>query len=152
MPVFGLTKFPTTLRPARSAGTISSIGARAIMPASGPAAHGRLTIDGVRHHLATLRLPEAWLASVEAHGHGLDQRHALEPRQWAAEFLLMGIRLAEGFDLDRYRALGGEISAKGLAMLKQQNLVEFDGQVLKAAAEGRLVLDAVIAELSDWPA
>ncbi len=114
----------------------------------GPGAHGRLTIDGVRHHLATLRLPEAWLASVEAHGHGLDQRHALEPRQWAAEFLLMGIRLAEGFDLDRYRALGGEISAKGLAMLKQQNLVEFDGQVLKAAAEGRLVLDAVIAELS----
>jgi len=113
----------------------------------GPGAHGRLTLDGKRHHLATLRPPEAWRDQVEAEGHGLEQLQALEPDQHVSEFLLMGLRLAEGIDLQRLAAIGGEVNAKGLAMLRAQGLVEIEGGRLCVSDQGRLVLNAVIAEL-----
>ena len=45
---FPPTKSPTTRRPARSRATTSPTGATRIMSASGPGAHGRITVDGVK--------------------------------------------------------------------------------------------------------
>src|SRR5271170_7583652 len=53
----------------------------------GPGAHGRLDIDGTRRATATERSPEAWLARVEAQGHGLVTDDALTREETADEFL-----------------------------------------------------------------
>ena len=118
----------------------------------GPGAHGRMTIDGERWATSALRSPEAWAAQVEAVGHGLETRDRLSPTDQRAEFLLMGLRLAEGVELSRYEALGGTLAAGGLRMLKQQQLVEQHQGRLRVTESGRLVLNAVIAELVPGPA
>src|SRR5208283_1322522 len=73
----------------------------------GPGAHGRLDIEGERHATATEKRPEAWLEHVENHGHGLVIDDVLLRQEMADEFLLMGLRLAEGIDPGRYAALAG---------------------------------------------
>ena len=73
----------------------------------GPGAHGRLDIDGVRHAISTEKRPEAWLMRVEASGHGVVVDDHLNSEERADEFLLMGLRLAEGIDPGRYLALSG---------------------------------------------
>ena len=59
----------------------------------GPGAHGRVDIAGERHATATEKRPEAWLAQVEARGHGLTTDDLLTRQEIADEFLLMGLRL-----------------------------------------------------------
>src|SRR5262249_5571671 len=71
----------------------------------GPGAHGRLDIDGVRHATATEKRPEAWLMRVETSGDGVITDDLLNSEERADEFLLMGLRLAEGIDPKRYAAL-----------------------------------------------
>ena len=53
------------------------------------------------------KIPEAWLARVEEHGHGFTEQTESRRTEQADEMLLMGLRLREGVDLDRLAALGG---------------------------------------------
>ena len=101
------TRFPITRGRAPSAGTISFTGAAHEYAGIGPGAHGRLDIDGDRHATATEKRPEAWLTRVESDGHGLVTDDVLTREETADEFLLMGLRLAEGIDPERYAALAG---------------------------------------------
>src|SRR5205823_3059355 len=73
----------------------------------GPGAHGRLDIEGRRRATATEKRPEAWLMRVESIGHGLTIDDVLTRDERADEFLLMGLRLAEGIDPARYEAIAG---------------------------------------------
>src|SRR5882724_1819502 len=73
----------------------------------GPGAHGRLVIDGQRHATATERRPESWIMRVEGSGDGLVSDELLTRAEQADEFLLMGLRLAEGIDPRLYQALSG---------------------------------------------
>jgi putative oxygen-independent coproporphyrinogen III oxidase len=73
----------------------------------GPGAHGRLIVDGVRRATSTERSPEGWLAGVESQGHGVVDDAALGGLEQADEMLLMGLRVAEGLDLDRLQRLSG---------------------------------------------
>jgi len=68
----------------------------------GPGAHGRLAVDGTRHATATERRPEAWLTRVDVHGDGIVSDEVLTRAEQADELLLMGLRLAEGIDPQRY--------------------------------------------------
>ena len=114
----------------------------------GPGAHGRLTLGGVRWATEAPRAPGAWLAQVEAGQAGEQPRQALTAGERASEFLVMGLRLSEGVDLLRLRALGGRIDADRLAGLADLGMVHLDGDRLRATAAGRLVLNAVIRELA----
>src|SRR6202007_2676114 len=91
----------------------------------GPGAHGRLDIDGERHATATEKRPETWLMRVEARGHGLVSDDVLTREEMADEFLLMGLRLAEGIDIARYTALAGRpLDPARIATLHEHGLVE----------------------------
>ena len=116
----------------------------------GPGAHGRLTLNGRRTALSTLRLPEEWLGRVERDGHGIIETVALERMEVADEFLVMGLRLAEGIDPARYRALSGHELARGrIADLVGYGLVEeLPGGRLRATLSGFAVLNAVVADLA----
>lgn len=116
----------------------------------GPGAHGRFVEDGRRVVTFTEKLPEAWASLVEANGHGVVGGEVLTREEEADEFLLMGLRLAEGIDLARYEALSGRpLSSRRIAVLQEEDLVAPVGNArLRATAAGMIVLDAVVADLA----
>ncbi|WP_170326127.1 radical SAM family heme chaperone HemW [Ruegeria arenilitoris] len=113
----------------------------------GPGAHGRITLNGRKLATETYLSPSAWLNAVET-GSGEKQRTALSPQDQANEYLMMGLRVAEGLDIDRFNAL----SDQALPQDKLSDLVEFgmieqtNGRLI-ATKDGRAVLNAVIREL-----
>jgi putative oxygen-independent coproporphyrinogen III oxidase len=116
----------------------------------GPGAHGRLDIEGVRHAISTEKRPEAWLMRVEANGHGVVVDDCLNSEERADEFLLMGLRLAEGIDPQRYAALSGRpLDPRRIAILREEGAiaVDADGR-LRVTQAGFPVLDAVVADLA----
>jgi putative oxygen-independent coproporphyrinogen III oxidase len=116
----------------------------------GPGAHGRLDIAGERHATATQTRPEAWLAHVEKDGHGVVAEEVLTSAERADEFLLMGLRLAEGIDLARYAAIAGRpLQPERIAMLHEHGFIETTaaGQ-LRVTLSGFPVLDSVVADLA----
>ena len=116
----------------------------------GPGAHGRLDIDGTRYATATEKRPESWLMRVEANGHGLITDDPLTREDMADEFLLMGLRLAEGIDIARFGALAGRsLDPARIAMLHEHGLVETTASGrLRVTLPGFPVLDAVVADLA----
>jgi putative oxygen-independent coproporphyrinogen III oxidase len=116
----------------------------------GPGAHGRLDIDGARHATATEKRPESWLMRVEASGHGLVTDEVLTRSERADEFLLMGLRLAEGIDLRRFEAIAGRaLDPKRIAALREHGMIVVDASGrLRVTPEGFPVLDAVVADLA----
>jgi len=116
----------------------------------GPGAHGRLDIDGSRHATATEKRPEAWLQRVESGGNGLITDDVLTREEMADEFLLMGLRLAEGIDPARYTTLmNRSLDPARIAALREHGLVETteEGR-LRVSMPGFPVLDAVVADLA----
>ena len=116
----------------------------------GPGAHGRLDIDGIRHAIATDKRPEAWLMRVESNGHGVMTDDELNREERADEFLLMGLRLAEGIDPKRYAAISGRpLDPRRIALLREEGAIIVDGDGrLRVTQDGFPVLDAVVADLA----
>ena len=116
----------------------------------GPGAHGRLDIGGIRHATATDKRPEAWLTRVEDDGHGIATEDLLDSEQRADEFLLMGLRLAEGIDPQRYAALAGRpLDPHRIAALKDDGAIVMDDSGrLRVTQDGFPLLDAVVADLA----
>ena len=116
----------------------------------GPGAHGRLDVSGIRHAIANEKRPEAWLMRVEANGHGASADDCLNAEERADEFLLMGLRLAEGIDPKRYAALAGRpLDADRIALLSEEGAIAIDSNGrLRVTQAGFPVLDAVVADLA----
>ncbi|MBZ9850943.1 radical SAM family heme chaperone HemW [Mesorhizobium sp. CA14] len=116
----------------------------------GPGAHGRFVENGRRTVTMAERMPETWANLVEAKGHGITGGEILTRAEEADEFLLMGLRLAEGIDLQRYEALSGRgLSSARLSVLQEEGLVAPVGNArLRATSAGMIVLDAVVADLA----
>ena len=116
----------------------------------GPGAHGRITVGGRRYATETEKRPEAWLMRVEAGGHGLIVDEKLTPGETADEYLLMGLRLAEGIDPQRFTAIAGRtLDPKRVSILQGEGAVETtaDGR-LRVTQSGFPLLDAVVADLA----
>ena len=116
----------------------------------GPGAHGRIVVDGTRRATATEKRPESWLMRVEASGDGLVTDDPLNREEMADEFLLMGLRLAEGIEPARYTKLAGRpLERARIASLAGEGFVEEtpDGR-LRVTSSGFPILDAVVADLA----
>jgi oxygen-independent coproporphyrinogen-3 oxidase len=116
----------------------------------GPGAHGRLLVDGTRHATSTERRPESWLMRVEASGDGIVTDDVLTRAEQADEFLLMGLRLAEGINPQRYAAFAGHaLDDARIASLRGEGFVEQTGDGrLRVTPAGFPILDAVVADLA----
>ncbi len=119
----------------------------------GPGAHGRLVLQGVRHATSAERNPERWAERVEREGSGLLEMVALTRAEEADEMLLMGLRLAEGVDLDRLAAKGLAPSAESIAEMTRAGLIEgVTGAAgeprIRATQNGRFVLNEIVLRLS----
>jgi oxygen-independent coproporphyrinogen-3 oxidase len=87
---------------------------------------------------------------VEATGHGVITDDRLNSEERADEFLLMGLRLAEGIDPARYAALSGRpLDPRRIAILREEGAISVDaGGRLRVTQAGFPVLDAVVADLA----
>jgi oxygen-independent coproporphyrinogen-3 oxidase len=116
----------------------------------GPGAHGRLRLAGRTMATVCERLPERWRERVVADGHGCVEMNEVPSADGARENLLMSLRLAEGLDLDAYRARWGTApDSKRISDLVEEGLVQVDSNRLRATRRGMLVLNSVIAALAE---
>jgi oxygen-independent coproporphyrinogen-3 oxidase len=118
----------------------------------GPGAHGRRTGVATQRR----RKPENWIEAVARNGHGIEQEEPLTPRERAVEAMLMGLRLAEGIDLDRIATLGERsidelADRQAIERLAAQGLLEQDGTGLRATDAGMPVLNAILGEIVRVP-
>ena len=111
--------------------------------AVGPGAHGRLTLSGRRLATEAPRAPAAWLAQVETEGNGEVARREISKADAQGEFLMMGLRLAEGV---RLADVGPEYLLK-LNWLREIGLVELTPDRLRLTRRGRPLLNAVLRAL-----
>jgi putative oxygen-independent coproporphyrinogen III oxidase len=116
----------------------------------GPGAHGRILTANGRRAQATERHPETWLAVVESEGHALIEDDYLSLEEQGDEFLLMGLRLAEGIEPAEFQALSGrDLDPRRVASLIADGMVEYTPRGrIRVSAEGFPVLDAVVADLA----
>lgn len=120
----------------------------------GPGAHGRLHTNEGRLATATIKNPENWWQQVMVKGHGIEDQECLDREEHADELIIMGLRLAEGFDPARYMEISGqELPADKINFLQGLGMIdELPNGKLRATQKGFLVLDAVVADLaSDAP-
>ena len=113
----------------------------------GPGAHGRLTINGQRNEINTPLFPEAWLQSVEQNGNGEKTRRALPEKEQAIEYLLMGLRISNGIDLNRVSDMYGDVFDIKNKYLFDEGLIEKVGNTLKVTPKGRPLLNAILREI-----
>lgn len=113
----------------------------------GPGAHGRITLNGTRYATETALSPDEWLKAVSL-GSGERLRDVIPADEWATEFLLMGLRTAEGIDLDRLNKIHqNPININKFNDLIELDLIDLDKNILRATENGRPVLNGILREL-----
>ncbi|HEX8063106.1 MAG TPA: radical SAM family heme chaperone HemW [Allosphingosinicella sp.] len=107
----------------------------------GPGAHGRRGGLATQRH----RKPENWLGALERNGHGMVEEIPLSREEQATEALLMGLRLSEGVELEAVRPA---LDFASVQRLERQGLLGRQENRLTVRPSGRLVLDAILAEIA----
>ena len=118
----------------------------------GPGAHGRITLDGTLLATRRHRAPEPWAERVERHGHATTHEEPVDAADRAREMLLMGLRLREGIDEERFArrtgvSLDDAVDTDVLRRAIDAGYVERADGRLRATSEGRLRLDRLLVEL-----
>lgn len=118
----------------------------------GPGAHGRLTQGNALFATRRHRAPEPWADLVERTGTGQTSQDELAPMERAREMLLMGLRVTEGLNLDRFAGRTGmtlteATDATILAAALEEGYLEQTATTLHATPEGRLRLEALLHAL-----
>lgn len=115
----------------------------------GPGAHGRLSVGGNRYASEAERRPAAYIANVQALASGWSDASKLYPLDNARELLAMGLRPATGIDRRRIEAVAGRaLSQDKIDVFVEEGWMRQDGSQIALTAKGRLLADALTAELS----
>lgn len=115
----------------------------------GPGAHGRITLSGQRFATEALRMPGAWLSAV-ADRRAEHIRSPIHPSEQAVEYLMMGLRIAEGIDADRYARLAGKpLKSASVDHLLDLGMIQQEKSKISVTKQGLMVLNSVISELAD---
>ncbi|MDZ4790911.1 MAG: radical SAM family heme chaperone HemW [Hyphomicrobiales bacterium] len=118
----------------------------------GPGAHGRLSIGGGRVAFSAALDPAEWVDRVARLGHGEADRQPLDTSEQAVEMTLMGMRLNEGLDLVALaRETGRAVDPEAIKLLRSDGLLTLSpgGDFLSATARGMLMLNRIVAHLSE---
>ena len=103
----------------------------------GPGAHGRVSINGIKHATRMHRAPDIWLERVGEKGHGLQADDILSSEEQHQEKIMMGLRLREGVDT----ALFDE--GKLETLIAEGDLIMGEDKIF-ASLQGRLRLNSVL--------
>ena len=119
----------------------------------GPGAHGRLTLNGERLRTEQVPGPAGWLSAVAADGHATRVFDPVGKNEQIDEFLMMGLRLAEGIGSAPFAEIVGRpledcIDIPKAALLRDAGLLALDERGLRATPAGMQRLNAIIAAIS----
>jgi oxygen-independent coproporphyrinogen-3 oxidase len=113
----------------------------------GPSAH---SFDG-RRRWWSIRGWREWSAAVDA-GDAVAGEEELDDAALALEALMLGLRTADGVELDRYRALSGRDlaveRAREIVELERRGLLELDSGWLRPTLEGLAVAESLALRLA----
>ncbi len=114
----------------------------------GPGAHGRRLNSATQRH----KKPENFLSGVERNNHGIVTEEILDPETRAMEALLMGLRLAEGIDLNDIASRTGVpldqlVDSQAIAGIAKLGLISQDGDHLTVTLQGMPLLDAILPQI-----
>ncbi len=112
----------------------------------GPGAHGRITHGGTRFATEAYASPAKWL--TEAAGGTTEKRRApLSGVEQADEYVMMGLRVSEGIDPNRYAALAGSpLPAAVIDNLQELGMITASPARIRVTGKGRMLLNAIIKE------
>jgi putative oxygen-independent coproporphyrinogen III oxidase len=125
----------------------------------GPGAHGRFTnhrqngASITRHATRTRRSPAGWLQAVFSDGHGIDEMHDDSVADWAAEMVMMGLRLHSGINLTQIEQLCGPqtgwLDRAGFTACIDAGWLDYDKarSQLAASDAGRVRLNSILAKI-----
>lgn len=116
----------------------------------GPGAHGRLLQGDDRHATAAEKMPFEWHKNVNDWGTGTTTNDKLTWEEEGDEYLVMGLRLREGIDPQRFEQLSGrKLNPSQITDLKAYGFVEtLENGNIRVTDRGFPVLDAVVADLA----
>lgn len=114
----------------------------------GPGAHSRLNNFAIHQ----IYKPDLWLNGVLDNGTGEQKRKKLAPNERAVELLMMGLRLKNGINCEKFQQVSGKslqscLDPDGLDLLLTHDLIEWDQQHLRPTYDGRKCLDGVLEKL-----
>lgn len=118
----------------------------------GPGAHGRLTLAGDKIATRQHRAPQIWLERVERDGHATQAELPVSVEERLTEMLMMGLRTVEGVPAERFiretgQPLESALDSARLARLTEGGFLIADAAGLRATAEGRQRLNALLPAL-----
>ena len=116
----------------------------------GPGAHGRIGFP--RSATMMIHGPEAWLKNVEEKNHGLQSDVVITPQEIKEEAVMMGLRLASGIDVARFKTATGLdlwscLDAKKLKVCAEEGLIKYTSKNLCPTPKGRMLLSSLTALL-----
>jgi len=114
----------------------------------GPGAHSRLNGQAIHQ----IYKPDLWLQGVFKKGSGEQKRKKLSVDERAVEVLMMGLRLRDGIEAQKFQTVVDKplldcLDPDGLDLLLENDLLTWDPTHLRPTAEGRKCLDGVIEKL-----
>lgn len=115
----------------------------------GPGAHGRIT-DSIGRRFCTEcpKSPNEWLNLVLSDHPGELTRETLDRTAQATEFMVMGLRLTAGIDVNEYASIAGaNFEPQNLQELTDLGLITVSDQTMRTTLAGRMVLNSVLQKL-----
>ena len=92
--------------------------------------------------------PELWLKLAKDHKFETFTREQISNTEQADEYIMMGLRLTEGFNINHYYNLTKKRLPKTKVNdLLDQNLIQINGKMLKTTRAGKLLTNYVIEQL-----
>ncbi|MBT8412211.1 MAG: radical SAM family heme chaperone HemW [Octadecabacter sp.] len=110
----------------------------------GPGAHGRLTLDGIRHETVAHSSPKLWLDNVRSIGSGDSVFNPLDDEAVLEERILMGLRKRDGVEMP---SAWLETKGNKINELSEFGLLLHEENRLTVTESGRPVLNAIISGL-----
>lgn len=118
----------------------------------GAGAHGRLTLNNDRYAIDNPDSPLDWMNLVNSNNTAstaLNQQNILTPKEQVQEYILMGLRMYEGIDLqefqDKFKSnLPDLLNLEKVNTLQNENLIYFDGKKLRIIPKKMTLLNSVI--------
>lgn len=120
----------------------------------GAGAHSRVFLDGEKNRSALMMKhePTAWLSSVEANSHGIQNHNKISTEELLEELILTSLRLEKGLENKIFKNffnknLNEIFDYEKLQKLENQGLIEFNEERIKIKNDKRILTNAIILKV-----
>ncbi len=118
----------------------------------GPGAHSRILIENNLQAIVMYHTPQKWLDNVVGNQSTIQQKNILDKKDILLEYLIMGLRINEGIQLDRLEKLLKQpasqlLNIENIKNLCAQGYIIHNQNNLAVTSKGRLLLNHIIEQM-----